>query len=164
MRTRNPTGWMWEEACEMLERAERMQRQFFQVRAEMRHGPTWEPPVDIVETDRELTIVVALPGVQPRDIDVLIDGGMLVVTGARGRCRRPPMVASSTGWRSRTAASSGASVLQAGRLELARREVADGCLLLALHQARLMSTASQIRDLEFGDSRHRRRSRTGEQS
>ena len=83
MRTRDPTRWMWEEACEMLERAERMQRQFFQVRAEARRGPTWEPPVDIVETDRELSIVVALPGVRPADMDVLIEGGMLVVTGAR---------------------------------------------------------------------------------
>jgi HSP20 family protein len=129
MRTRHPTGWMWEEACEMLERAERMQRQFFQVRAEIRGGPTWEPPVDIVETDRELSIVVALPGVRPADMDVLIEGGMLVVRGARALPSIPDGAAIHRleiphGHFERRV------VLQAGRLELARREVTDGCLLL----------------------------------
>lgn len=129
MRTRDPTGWMWEEACEMLERAERMQRQFFQVRAEIRTGPTWEPPVDIVETDRELSIVVALPGVRPSDMDVLIEGGMLVVRGARALPSIP-----DGGVIHRLEIPHGRFerriVLQAGRLELARREVSDGCLLL----------------------------------
>ena len=129
MRTRDPTGWMWEEACEMLERAERMQRQFFQVRAEIRTGPTWEPPVDIVETDRELSIVVALPGVRPADMDVLIEGGMLVVRGARALPSIPDGAAIH-----RLEIPHGhferRIVLQAGRLELARREVTDGCLLL----------------------------------
>ena len=129
MRTRDPTGWMWEEACEMLERAERMQRQFFQVRAEIRTGPTWEPPVDIVETDRELSIVVALPGVRPADMDVLIEGGMLVVRGARALPSIPDGAVIH-----RLEIPHGRFerriVLQAGRLELARREVTDGCLLL----------------------------------
>jgi HSP20 family protein len=129
MRTRDPTGWMWEEACEMLERAERMQRQFFQVRAEIRSGPTWEPPVDIVETDRELSIVVALPGVRPADMDVLVEGGMLVVRGARALPSIPDGAAIH-----RLEIPHGhferRIVLQAGRLELARREVTDGCLLL----------------------------------
>ena len=129
MRTRDPTGWMWEEACEMLERAERMQRQFFQVRAEIRSGPTWEPPVDIVETDRELSIVVALPGVRPADMDVLIEGGMLVVRGARALPSIPDGAAIH-----RLEIPHGhferRIVLQAGRLELARREVSEGCLLL----------------------------------
>ena len=129
MRTRDPTGWMWEEACEMLERAERMQRQFFQVRAEIRSGPTWEPPVDIVETDRELSIVVALPGVHPADMDVLIEGGMLVVRGARALPSLPDgavihRLEIPHGRFERRV------VLQSGRLELARREVTDGCLLL----------------------------------
>lgn len=129
MRTRDPTGWMWEEACEMLERAERMQRQFFQVRAEIRSGPTWEPPVDIVETDRELSIVVALPGVRPADMDVLIEGGMLVVRGARALPSIPDGAVIH-----RLEIPHGRFerriVLQAGRLELVRREVTDGCLLL----------------------------------
>jgi HSP20 family molecular chaperone IbpA len=129
MRTLNPAGWMWEEACEMLERAERMQRQFFQVRAEIRTGATWEPPVDVVETDHELTIVVALPGVRPADMDVQIDGSMLLVRGARAL----PTV-SDRGIIHRLEIPHGRFerriLLQAGRLELIRREVNDGCLLL----------------------------------
>ena len=129
MRTRDPTGWMWEEACEMLERAERMQRQFFQVRAEARRGPTWEPPVDIIETGRDLTIVVALPGVLAANIDVLIEGDMLVVRGARALPSLPDgavihRLEIPHGRFERRV------VLQSGRLELARREITDGCLVL----------------------------------
>jgi HSP20 family protein len=129
MRTRDPTGWMWEEACEMLERAERMQRQFFQVRAEIRTGPTWEPPVDIVETDRELTIVVALPGVRSADMDVQINDSMLLVRGARAL----PQISDGSVIH-RLEIPHGRFerriLLQAARLELTRREVNDGCLLL----------------------------------
>ncbi|MGA7610352.1 MAG: Hsp20/alpha crystallin family protein, partial [Xanthobacteraceae bacterium] len=42
--------WMWSEACDQLVRAERLHRQFFQPR----HSGTWEPPVDILETEREV--------------------------------------------------------------------------------------------------------------
>ncbi len=129
MRTRDPTGWMWEEACEMLERAERMQRQFFQVHAEARRGPTWEPPVDIVETGRDLTIVVALPGVLAPDIGVLIEGDMLVVRGARTLPSIPDGAVIH-----RLEIPHGRFerriVLQSGRLELTHRELTDGCLLL----------------------------------
>jgi HSP20 family protein len=33
MATRDPTAWMWAEACQMLEQAERMHRQFFRIGA-----------------------------------------------------------------------------------------------------------------------------------
>lgn len=133
MRRPDPTRWMWEEACEMLERAERMQRQFFQVRDDLRRGPTWEPPVDIVETDRELTILIALPGVRASDMDVLIDGGMLIVRGARAL---PTF--SDRGVIHRLEIPHGRFerriLLQAATLELVRREVIDGCLLLSLNK------------------------------
>ena len=51
--------WMWSEACDTLARAERLHRQFFQPRG----SGAWEPPVDILETEREVLIFVALPGV-----------------------------------------------------------------------------------------------------
>ena len=47
-------GWMWAEACEMLTRAERLHRQFFQPARGGAQTPTWEPPADVVETDREV--------------------------------------------------------------------------------------------------------------
>src|SRR3546814_16312897 len=70
---------MWTEACEMLERAERLHRQFFQpTRPRM-----WEPPIDVYEPEREFWIVVALPGVAPEQVEVVIDGGLLLVAGGR---------------------------------------------------------------------------------
>ena len=40
---------------------------------EARRGPTWEPPIDIFETDQQLGIVIALPGVEPQQIEVRFD-------------------------------------------------------------------------------------------
>ena len=78
-----PRDWMWSEACEMLARAERLHREFFRpVRSAMR-VPTWEPPVDILETGREVLVLVALPGVDPERIEVAIEGDELVVAGTR---------------------------------------------------------------------------------
>src|SRR5882757_3483664 len=54
-------AWMWAEACELLDRAERLNRQFFQPLSTRK--AVWEPPVDLFETDRALWVVVALPGV-----------------------------------------------------------------------------------------------------
>jgi HSP20 family molecular chaperone IbpA len=82
MPTRDSRLWMWAEACEFLDRAERLQRQFFQPgRSPVR--PNWEPPVDIVETARDLVITAALPGVAPNEVEVALDGGVLIVAGSR---------------------------------------------------------------------------------
>src|SRR5262245_27925816 len=73
--------WMWAEACEMLGRAERLHRQFFQpVPARQ---AVWEPPVDLFETERALWVVVALPGVSSDHVEMLIQGGRLIVAGVR---------------------------------------------------------------------------------
>ncbi len=62
----------------MIDRAERLQRQFF------RHAPaSWEPPVDITETADELRVQVALPGVPAESITVALDPGGLIVSAAR---------------------------------------------------------------------------------
>ena len=71
--------WMWSEACDSLARAERLHRQFFQPR---RPG-TWEPPVDILETEREVLLFFALPGVSIDKVEAIIDGADLVVVGTR---------------------------------------------------------------------------------
>ncbi len=69
---------MWSEALSMLDRAERLQRQFFQHTA-----AAWEPPVDITETADELRVHVALPGVPAESITVALDPGGLIVSAAR---------------------------------------------------------------------------------
>ena len=51
---RDPMNWMLSEAIEQLSRAERMHRQFFSLTATAEpRGSTWEPPIDVIETDDE---------------------------------------------------------------------------------------------------------------
>ncbi len=80
---RDPTRLMWSRALDMVEQSERLHRQFFQLRNSQRRGPTWEPPADVFETERALTVLVALPGVGPDDVEIVVDGGSLYVVGER---------------------------------------------------------------------------------
>jgi HSP20 family molecular chaperone IbpA len=82
MATADPRRWMWTEACAMIERAEQLHRQFFLPDlASARVG--WEPPIDILGTDAEFSIFVALPGVEPQDIEISIEQDLLTVAGKR---------------------------------------------------------------------------------
>jgi HSP20 family protein len=75
---------MWAEACEMLARAERLHRQFFEPRrAAGTNPPAWQPPLDVLETEREVLILVALPGVDPGQVEAVIEDGRLRVAGQR---------------------------------------------------------------------------------
>ena len=69
---------MWSEALSMLDRAERMQRQFFHHAA-----ASWEPPVDVIETADEVHVHVALPGVAAASIRVALDPAGLSVSASR---------------------------------------------------------------------------------
>jgi HSP20 family molecular chaperone IbpA len=44
-------------------------------------GPHFTPPVDIVETENELTLYAEMPGVKPEDVDLRYEQGELVVHG-----------------------------------------------------------------------------------
>lgn len=82
MAARDLENWMWSEACEMLARAERLQTQFVRVRA-LHRVPVWEPPADMLETEREVLVLLALPGVDPERVAATIEEGTLVVSGER---------------------------------------------------------------------------------
>jgi HSP20 family protein len=82
-RRSDPTEWMWGEACDLIARAERMHRQFFRLAATSRSEVVWEPPVDMFEDEREIVVVVAMPGVVLERIEVLSEPGMLLVRGER---------------------------------------------------------------------------------
>lgn len=69
---------MWSEACAAMDRAERLQRQFFH-----HAGPYWQAPVDVLETEDGLVILVALPGVELPSITVALSAGILIVSGQR---------------------------------------------------------------------------------
>jgi HSP20 family protein len=84
MPTKNPLNWMLSEAIDSLARAERLRQQFFVLQSTA--GPpeaSWEPPIDVLETDEELLIFVALPGVEPDNVEAVIDNGLLIIGGQR---------------------------------------------------------------------------------
>lgn len=123
---------MWAEALELLHEAERLQHQFFQIGA--RQGaPCWEPPVDLYESGGELRLLVALPGVTPRQLEVVLAARMIVVRGER-----------SLPVNSRNAAIHRLEIpygrferriaLPDGDFELIEKRLEHGCLVLALHR------------------------------
>ena len=83
MPTRDPHNWMLSEALDQLARAERLHRQFFSLRPTDAREARWEPPIDVLETDQELLILVALPGVDLDQVDVVIEDGVLIISGQR---------------------------------------------------------------------------------
>lgn len=84
MRRDDPVAWMWADAVEMLTQAERLQRQMFRPTRRVRDCPSWEPPVDVLETDREVLILAALPGVDPEAVETTIENHReLVISGER---------------------------------------------------------------------------------
>lgn len=84
MASRDPIDWMLSDAFETLARAERMHQQFLKLRPWAgAEEPSWEPPIDVLETDREVLILIALPGVDPDEVEAAIDGDALVISGRR---------------------------------------------------------------------------------
>ena len=76
-------GWMWVEACEVLDRAERLQRQFLRYVGRGVDAAVWEPPVDIQETADGLILLFALPGVVPEQISLTLEPTELMVSARR---------------------------------------------------------------------------------
>ena len=84
MSTKDPVNWMLSEAIDSLARAERLRQQFFRLQsAAGSRESSWEPPIDVLETDEEVLIFVALPGVDPEAVEAVIDNGTLVISGNR---------------------------------------------------------------------------------
>jgi len=118
----------------VLVRAERLHRQFFRPAQSPRSGPSWEPPVDIFETDIEVLVLVALPGVNPEHVEAIIDGADILVTAMRvlpselrtAVIHRLELPQGRFERRIR---------LPAGRYHRVRRSVVDGCLLITLEKA-----------------------------
>lgn len=76
-------GWMWVEAREVLDRAERLQRQFLRYLGPGTDAAVWEPPVDLQETSEGVIALFALPGVAEQEIDVRLEPTALVVSAVR---------------------------------------------------------------------------------
>ena len=50
---------------------------------ELAEAGAWSPAVDIYETEESLVVEAELPGVDPKDIDVSVDEGVLSLKGER---------------------------------------------------------------------------------
>lgn len=129
----DPKDWMWAEALGMLERAERLHRQVFQLGCSNSDQPAWEPPLDVFETDQALLILVALPGVMAQDVEVICETGHLWVRGIR-----PPPQQFSVVKVHRMEIPYGRFerqiVLPTGTFELNRTELVHGCLVIRLRK------------------------------
>ena len=80
---------VWRRANDLLEQAERIHRNFIQVAAgatyRVSHSrtPSWEPPVNIVETAESLWVIAALAGIAVDRVEVRLEGRDLVIAGER---------------------------------------------------------------------------------
>ncbi len=50
---------------------------------EDRRGSTWTPPVDIVEREGNLLLMISIPGLNEKDIELKIEGQVLTINGER---------------------------------------------------------------------------------
>ena len=118
----------------MLARAERMHQDFFGPPRGRARQPSWEPPVDVLETERDVLVLVALPGVAAQQVHAAIEGADLVVAGSRILPREL-----------RTAVIHRLELpqgrferrirLPSGRYESVNVAVVDGCLTVTLRKA-----------------------------
>jgi HSP20 family protein len=129
----DPHEWMWSEALSMLARAERMHQQMFQP-ALRRTAITWEPPVDVLETEHEVLVLAALPGVDVSQVNAAIEGATLKISGQRVL---PPQLRTATIHRLELPQGRFERLipLPAGRYESVSRAAVDGCLLISLKKA-----------------------------
>ena len=77
----DPLTSMWLEACDMLDRSDRLRRQLFVLADSPTRYACWEPPVDVFEANSELQVVVLLPGVSRDKLAVQICDDVLMITG-----------------------------------------------------------------------------------
>jgi HSP20 family protein len=132
MTTDFPRYWMWSEAFEMLARAERMHRQFFPLSSSL--APVaWEPPVDVLETEHAVLVLVALPGVDLGEVEALIDQGELFISGIR---TYPAEIRTATIHRLELPQGrfERRIRLPAGRYSAIHRSASNGCLLIRLQK------------------------------
>jgi HSP20 family molecular chaperone IbpA len=125
---------MWGESLAELERADRLQRHFCQL-GEARSGcPNWEPPVDMFETEGQVAVMIALPGVAAEHLSIELDGAAIVVRARRalapnwrhGRIHRLELPYGKFERRIE---------LPLRPLSLGERSHRDGCLLLVFDKA-----------------------------
>lgn len=125
--------WMWSEALQMLAQAERLHREVFKP-VPGPHGASWEPPVDVLETKDAVLILASLPGVDPGQVQAVIEDGTLVLSGER---TLPDEVKTAVIHRLELPQGRFARRidLPPGRYDNVRSVAANGCLVIRLSKA-----------------------------
>ncbi|OFW98973.1 MAG: heat-shock protein Hsp20 [Alphaproteobacteria bacterium RIFCSPHIGHO2_12_FULL_66_14] len=97
-------------------------------------GANWEPQVDMLETDDEVLILAALPGVDPEQVVAVIENGVLVIAGVRVL---PDELRTATIHRLELPQGrfERRIALPAGRYGSVRRAAVNGCLVVSLTKA-----------------------------
>jgi len=131
----DPGARMWAEAFDLLDQADRLHRQFFRLApspAGQRGTAQWEPPVDIYEDEREIVVVVAMPGVPAERVQVVAEPGSLLVRGVR------PLPNADTGHRVRQLEIPHGCferrIALPDHLEASPPEIVQGCLVVRLRK------------------------------
>jgi HSP20 family molecular chaperone IbpA len=75
-------------ATNILRQVERIQANFLQIAVGSHYrgglpGRSWAPPVNVVDTGASLWVLCALPGITVKDVDLLLEGGELIIRGQR---------------------------------------------------------------------------------
>jgi HSP20 family protein len=84
-----PSIVRWDPFKEMAGLQDRMNRLFDDVWGRGRRGEEefisggWVPPVDVRETKDSLEIAAELPGIDPKNVEVAVEAGILSLRGAR---------------------------------------------------------------------------------
>jgi HSP20 family molecular chaperone IbpA len=127
-----PEQWIWAYACDLITQLQYVQGQSLQQLPRQGGGQAWQAPVDVYETDAEIILIVALPGVPSDAIDVRIEGGDLVIRAHRrltipeGAMLRRLEIPHGRFERRLP--------LPAGRFDLGPWTLADGCLRLSFRR------------------------------
>ena len=80
---------IWHRASDLLQQAGRIHRNFLQIAAGARYrtspgrSPSWEPPVNVVETEQSLWVISAVAGMAVEQLDVRLEGRELIIAGVR---------------------------------------------------------------------------------
>jgi HSP20 family molecular chaperone IbpA len=78
----------WQQASDLMEQADRIQRNFLQIAASHHlalNSPAgaWVPSVNVVETDQACWVITALPGAEANQINIRLEGNELIIAGTR---------------------------------------------------------------------------------
>ena len=78
----------WQRASDLMEQAERIQRNLLQIAANhylASNSPpgAWAPSLNVIETDQACWVITALPGAEAQHIDIRLEGNELIIAGTR---------------------------------------------------------------------------------